>query len=188
MIVRSLATALASPFWSRAELHDENPILWHQPIVSRRAAPRRVALTNADRLLLVWSYRVWPNVLGALRIMRPKRIVRWRRQVFHVHWRWRSHRLPRRPRVAKEVRDLERDRFMLKRIARRTAWPLWPARLTMTTMSPGLRVGTRTCSTQARKLFPSGAPPPAHRLGRRTPHPRRGGARVATSPTKGGGK
>ena len=76
MIVRSLATELASPFWSRAKLHHENPILWHQPNVSRRTALRRVALTNADRLLLVWSYRVWPNVLGALRTMRPKRIVR----------------------------------------------------------------------------------------------------------------
>lgn len=40
------------------------------------------------------------------------------------------------------------------RMARRTAWLLWLPRLSNITMSPGLRVGTRYCSTHARKLTP----------------------------------
>ena len=38
------------------------------------------------------------------------------------------------------------------RMARRTAMPLWLPRLSSTTTSPGLSVGTRNCWTQARKI------------------------------------
>ena len=41
-----------------------------------------------------------------------------------------------------------------ERMALRIAWPLWLPRLSMMTMSPGLSVGTRNCSTQAVKLRP----------------------------------
>lgn len=41
------------------------------------------------------------------------------------------------------------------RMAVRTAWLVWLRRLSRTTMSPGLRIGTRQCSTYDRKLSPS---------------------------------
>ena len=56
------------------------------------------------------------------------------------------------------------------RIAFRTAGLLWLPRLSSTTMSPALSVGTRHCSTHARKLCPligpsntRGAHSPSHR-------------------------
>jgi hypothetical protein len=85
-----LGAALVSLCWSRAKLHHEILILRHQLNVLRRASLRRVSLTNVDRLLAVWSYRLWPGVLGAVCILRPETIVRWHRQGFRAYWRWRS--------------------------------------------------------------------------------------------------
>lgn len=118
-MIQCLGAALVSLFWSRAKLHHEILILRHQLNVLRRATPKRVALTNVDRLLLVWSYRLWPGVLGAVRILRPETIVRWHRRGFRVYWRWRSRALPGRPRMPKDVRDLIREISL--------ANPLWGA-------------------------------------------------------------
>ena len=84
-IIRSLAAAFLSLFCSRAKLHHEILILRHQLNVLRRATPKRVALTNADRLLLTWSYRIWPGVLGAVCVLRPETIMRWHRQGFRAY-------------------------------------------------------------------------------------------------------
>ncbi len=105
-IIRSLVTTLVSLFWWRAKLHHEILILRHQLNVLRRTSPERVALTNVDRLFLVWSYSVWPGVLRAVRILRPETSVRWHRQGFRAYWRWRSRDPPGRARVPKDVRDL----------------------------------------------------------------------------------
>ncbi len=118
-IIRSLVTTLVSLFWSRGRLHQEILILRHQLNVLRRAAPRRVALTNLDRGLFVASYRAWPGILRAVTILRPETIVRWHRQGFRAYWRWRSRGGPGRPRVPKDVRDLIR--------AISLANPLWGA-------------------------------------------------------------
>jgi len=118
-IIRSLLAALVSLFWWRAKLHHEILILRHQLNVLRRAAPKRVSLTNIDRWLFVSSYRVWPGVLGAVQILRPETIVRWHRQGFRAYWRWRSHALQGRPRVPRDVRDLIREISL--------ANPLWGA-------------------------------------------------------------
>ncbi len=118
-IIRSVVTTLVSLFWSRGKLHHEILFLRHQLNVLRRAAPRRVALTNLDRGLFVASYRAWPGILRAVTILRPETIVRWHRQGFRAYWRWRSHALPGRPRVPKNVRDLIREISLAK--------PLWGA-------------------------------------------------------------
>jgi len=48
------------------------------------------------------------------------------------------------------------------RIAWRTAWLLWLPRLSSTTMSPWRNVGTRHCSTHAKKLRPLMGPSRTH--------------------------
>lgn len=143
-ILRSLATASVSLFWSRAKLHHEILILRHQLNILRRAAPQRVALTNVDRLLLVWSFRVWPCVLEAVRIVRPVTIVRWHRQGFRAYWRWRSRARPGRPRVPKDVRDLIREISL--------ANPLWGApRIHGEILKLGIDVAQSTVATYMAK-------------------------------------
>ncbi len=59
-IIRLLVTTFVCLFRSRTKLQHEILILRHQLNVLRRVAPRRVSLTNLDRLLCVWSFRAWP--------------------------------------------------------------------------------------------------------------------------------
>jgi hypothetical protein len=118
-IIRSLAATLVSLFWSRAKLHHEILVLRHQLNILRRTAPKRVALTNGDRLFLVWSYRLCPSVLRAVCILRPETIVRWHRHGFRTYWRWRSRARPGRPRTSRDVRDLIREISLTN--------PLWGA-------------------------------------------------------------
>lgn len=58
-IIQSLATALVSLFWSRAKPRHEILILRHRLNALRQAAPKRVSLTNRDRLLFLLSFRAW---------------------------------------------------------------------------------------------------------------------------------
>src|SRR6202011_6210162 len=71
-----------------------------------------------DRLLWVWLYRVWPQVLNAMVLVRPATVVQWHRKGFRTYWRWRSRR-PGRPKMSTEVRDLIRQMSL--------ANPLWGA-------------------------------------------------------------
>ncbi len=118
MIKLVLATIL-SLFRGRARLEAENVVLRHQVNILRRSAPRRLQLSNVDRVLLVWLHRLCPSVLDAIRLVRPETIVRWHRQGFRVYWRWRSRSGPGRPKMGKEVRDLIRQVSI--------ANPLWGA-------------------------------------------------------------
>ena len=68
---------VVSTFKSRARLEAENLILRHQLSVYRRAAPRRPRLTNLDRLVFIWLYRVYPGVVNAVTVIRRERLVRW---------------------------------------------------------------------------------------------------------------
>ncbi len=54
----------------------------------------------------------------------------------------------------RRIRGRNHRRAPAVRMAWRTALPLWLARLSRMTMSPGFRVGTRCCSTQAWKERP----------------------------------
>ena len=82
-----------------------------------RKLPRRARLTNADRLLLVWPYRLFPSILNAIRIVRPETLIRWHRGGFRAYWRWKSRRGVGRPAINRELRDLIREMSM--------ANPLW---------------------------------------------------------------
>lgn len=104
---------------TRADLQAENLMLRYQLDVLRRSVPKRVSLTKIDRLILVWLFRLWPASIGALRIVRPKTLVRWHRAGFRLYWRWKSRPLGGRPRVSAELRALIRQMS--------TQNPLWGA-------------------------------------------------------------
>jgi hypothetical protein len=117
--VRRLAYALSLRFKSRARLEAENLVLRQQLTVVLRKLPKRVRLTNSDRLPLAWPYRLFPSILSAIRIVKPATVVRWHRRGFRAYWRWKSRPGVGRPPINSEIRDLIREMSM--------ANPLWGA-------------------------------------------------------------
>ena len=86
-------SALASLFFfrfrSRASLELELLALRHQVAVLRRR-PGRARLFCADRLLWVWLYRIWPQAVNAMMLVKPATVIQWHRNGFRLYWRWRS--------------------------------------------------------------------------------------------------
>jgi putative transposase len=83
---------------------DASIALRHQVIVLRRQRPGRPQLSCLDRLW-VWLYRIWPQVIDAMVLVKPATVVQWHRKGFRLYWRWRSRR-PERPKIGAEIRDL----------------------------------------------------------------------------------
>ena len=81
-LCRLIWYALIGMFQSRAALEAEILVLRHQLNVLRRSCPKRVALNSIDRLLLVGLYRLAPEVLDAVKILKPETIIRWHRAGF----------------------------------------------------------------------------------------------------------
>src|SRR5208337_2073356 len=104
---------------SRASLELELVALRHQVTVLRRQRPGRPQLSSLDRLLWVWLYRIWPQVIDAMVLVKPATVVQWHRKGFRLYWRWRSRR-PGRPKIATEIRDL------IRRMSKTN--PLWGCR------------------------------------------------------------
>jgi hypothetical protein len=117
-ILSALVSLLSFRVRSRASLELELVALRHQVSVMRRQRPGQLRLLSADRLLWVWLYRVWPQVLNAVVLVKPATVVQWHRKGFRLHWQWRSRRLGR-PKMSTEIRDL------IRRMSR--ANPLWGA-------------------------------------------------------------
>lgn len=90
-------------------LEAEVIVLRHRLNVLRRAAPERPRLTNRDRLVFVWLYRLFPGILRAVTVVRPETIVRRHRGGFRVYWAWRSRPRGGRPRIPADIRRLIRD-------------------------------------------------------------------------------
>jgi putative transposase len=107
-ILFALVSLLSFRFRSRASLELELVALRHQVIVLRRQRPHRLRLLSADRLLWVWLYRVRPQVLETLVLVKPVTVVKWHRKGFRIYWRWRS-RGPGRPKTRDEIRNLIRQ-------------------------------------------------------------------------------
>ncbi len=118
-VVISVLSAFLTRFKSRARLEAEVLALRHQVNILNRTAPKRVRFTSFDRLLFVWLYRLWPELLGSVTIVRPETVVRWHRQGFHAFWRWKSRGVAGRPRIPKQVQDLIREISLVN--------PLWGA-------------------------------------------------------------
>src|SRR6266705_6508771 len=81
---------LVGLFRSRRALEAENLVLRQQINVLRRTAPKRLLISSIDRLLFVGLYRLFPDVRGALTIVKPDTVIRWHRAGFRAYWRWKS--------------------------------------------------------------------------------------------------
>ena len=117
-ILSTVVSILAFRLRSRASLELELVALRHQVTVLRRQRPGQLRLFSTDRLLWVWLYRIWPQVLNAMVLVKPATVVQWHRKGFRLYWRWRSRRLGR-PKMSTEIRDLIRRMSL--------ANPLWGA-------------------------------------------------------------
>ncbi len=149
--LKLLAYALRARFKSRARLEAENLVLRQQLNILVRKLPKRVRLTNADRLRLVWLYRLFPSILNAIEVIKPETLIRWHRRGFRAYWRWKSRPGVGRPQLDGELRDLIRQMSM--------ANPLWGApRIHGELLMLGIEIAQ---STVAKYMVPRSRRPPS---------------------------
>jgi putative transposase len=117
-ILSTLVSLFSFRVRSRASLELELIALRHQVMVLRRQRPGRLRLFLTDRWLWVWLYRVQPQLLDTLVLVKPTTVIGWHRQGFRIYWRWRSRRSGR-SKTSAEIRDL------IRRMS--AANPLWGA-------------------------------------------------------------
>jgi putative transposase len=90
IILSALVSLLSFRFRGRASLELELIALRHQVTVLRRQRPGRPKLFRADRLLWVWLYRIWPQALHVMVLVKPATVLQWHRKGFRLYWRWKS--------------------------------------------------------------------------------------------------
>jgi hypothetical protein len=83
------------------------------------AIPGRLAFSNIDRLVFAGMYALAPNILDALKIVKPETLLRWHRTGFRSYWRRKSRPRGGRPSTPAEIRDFIREMSI--------ANPLWGA-------------------------------------------------------------
>src|SRR5712671_2026737 len=110
-VLSAVGSLLSFRVRSRASLELELVALRHQVTVRPR-------LFSTDRLLWTWLYRLWPQVLNTMVLVKPATVVQWHRKGFRLYWRRRSRHLGR-PKMSREIRDLIRKMSL--------ANPLWGA-------------------------------------------------------------
>jgi transposase InsO family protein len=119
-VLSALISLLSFRLRSRASLELEVIALRHQVTVLRRQRPGHPRLLCSDRLIWVWLYRIWPQALHAMVLVKPATVIQWHRKGFQLYWRWRSRSgQPGRPKTRPEIRNLIRQMSI--------ANPLWGA-------------------------------------------------------------
>src|SRR5207344_2277148 len=78
-MISGFISLLSFRFRSRAGLELELVALRHQVAVLRRQRKGRIQLFSTDRLLWVWLYRIWPQALDAMVLVKPTTVVHWHR-------------------------------------------------------------------------------------------------------------
>src|SRR5438445_12759804 len=106
-ILFAIISIFAFRLRSRAALELKLVAIQHQFAVLRQQRPGRPQLSSLDRLLWVLLYRIWPQLIDAMVLVKPATLVEWHRKGFRFYWRWRSLRSGR-PRISPETRDLIR--------------------------------------------------------------------------------
>src|SRR6202048_4962811 len=114
-ILSALISILGFRIRSRASLELELISLRHQMSVLRRQHPGRFGSSPQTGSCGCWLYRVWPQVLDAMVLVKPATVVQWHRQGFRLYWRWRARRLGR-PKMSAEIRDLIRKMSLANRL------------------------------------------------------------------------
>ena len=107
---------LSSLVKSRRRLEAENLVLRHQVNILRRRATRCGRLSNVDRLMLVWLYRLCPGMAIAIAIIRPETVIRWHRMGFRAFWQWKTRSGGGRPAIPRGIRDLIREMSRANRL------------------------------------------------------------------------
>ena len=105
-ILKMCSAQFLSLFRSCAAREAEIIFLRQQLLVLKRCSPPRPWLTNIDRLILVWLYRLFPFLREAAIIFEPETLVRWHRGGFRFWWCSKSRRRPGRPTTPADMRDL----------------------------------------------------------------------------------
>ena len=70
-MISAFISLLSFRFRSRGGLELELVALRHQVAVLRRQRKGRVQLFSTDRFLWVWLYRIWPQALNAMVLVKP---------------------------------------------------------------------------------------------------------------------
>jgi len=78
-LLSALGSLLSFQVRSRASLQLELVALRHQLTVLRRQRPGQLRLFSTDRLLWVWLYRIWPQILNAMVLVKPATVIDWHR-------------------------------------------------------------------------------------------------------------
>src|SRR5258708_25571119 len=102
-LLSAIGSLLSFRIRSRTSLELELVALRHQVTVLRRQRPGQPRLFFADRLLWVWLYRIWPQALDTMVLVKPATVVPWHRKGFRLYWRRRARHL-RRPSMSREIR------------------------------------------------------------------------------------
>src|SRR6202048_5136610 len=97
-------------FRSRVSLEAEILILRHQLNIQRRHLPKRLAFSAMDRLIFVGLYRLAPNTIKTLTIVKPDTVIRWHHAGFRSYWRWKSRHRCGRPTVPLAIRRRDEHR------------------------------------------------------------------------------
>jgi putative transposase len=117
---------VVSTFRTRAALQTEILALRHQLAVFQNNAPRRLRLHRGDRLLWIVLCRFWSDWRRCLHMMQPDTVLCWHCRAFAWHWTRKSRRLPGRPEIAANIRDLIRRMHQATTVAKYLPRPCKP--------------------------------------------------------------
>jgi hypothetical protein len=85
-ILSAVGSIFAFRFRSRASLELKLIALQHQLAVLRRQRLGRPQLSSLDRLLWVWLYRLWPQVIDAMVLVCTKNLIRCAESQARQYW------------------------------------------------------------------------------------------------------
>ena len=144
-VLKSIIWYLLRRFFARSPVEVDIVALRHQVAVLQRQVRHRPKLTRWYRLLFAALYRVQPDVLRSISIVRPETVVRWHRAGFCLYWKHKSRGKAGRPRVPGEVRALIREISI--------ANPLWGApRIHGELLKLGIDVSQSTCCSRRARM------------------------------------
>jgi putative transposase len=84
-ILFAVVSILVFRFRSRAALELKLVAVQHQLAVLSRQRPGRPQLSSLDRLLWVLLYRIWPQVIDAMVLVKPATVIAWHRKGFRFY-------------------------------------------------------------------------------------------------------
>lgn len=94
-ILSSVLSLIGFRLRRRASLELEILALRHQLKHLRRGSTSKITdLTRADRVFWAWLYRIWPESLSWMALVKPATVVQWHHERFLNYWRRRSTRSP----------------------------------------------------------------------------------------------